>query len=299
MNSSYFFQHNLKLYTLKQIEDEFNNSGVLEYSKKATDSQQIKIGDTVYVYMTNLRNNTPNRIIFSAEVVDKTNIAFIIRPKKIINNLKLNYNYLSEQNGKDIVFRNITKISDDLLKYIEKEFSNYKPFSIEKLRLYIDDALNYNDIINNQTDILLNNKQIERLNNRKPSLEKNIKNTRYNTNSELGKHVLVSSKYECAIDAKHESFLTKYGNKYMEAHHLIPMKYQKEFKNINLDHLENIVCLCPLCHKKIHHGNLEIQRELIHILYEKYKGKEFFKNIKITETQLLNYYIKELGDTDE
>lgn len=299
MNNSYFFQHNLHRYPYKKMESEFKNNGVLEYKKKVTDSQKIEIGDIVYVYMTNLKNNTPSRIIFSAEVVDKKNNMFTIKPKNIVNNLKLSYKYLVEKNGKDIVFRNKIGISDDLLKYIEKEFSYCEQFSMEKLRLFVEDKLNYNDLINNQNDIFLSDEQIKLLNNRKPFLEENIKNTRYNTYSELGKYVLGLKKYKCDIDENHVSFLTKRNIPYMEAHHLLPMKYQKEFKTINLDHLENIVCLCPLCHKKIHHGNTKLQKELIHTLYNKVKNKDFFKNNKITETDLLKYYSIGLGDDDE
>ena len=30
----------------------------------------------------------------------------------------------------------------------------------------------------------------------------------------------------------------------MEGHHIIPMNAQKDFKNVNIDRVENILCLC-------------------------------------------------------
>lgn len=40
---------------------------------------------------------------------------------------------------------------------------------------------------------------------------------------------------------------------YTEAHHLIPLEFQDEFKH-SLDVPENIVSLCSSCHREIHHG---------------------------------------------
>lgn len=38
---------------------------------------------------------------------------------------------------------------------------------------------------------------------------------------------------------------------YMEAHHLIQMSAQDNFYS-TLEFADNIVCLCPNCHRKIH-----------------------------------------------
>ena len=58
------------------------------------------------------------------------------------------------------------------------------------------------------------------------------------------------------IGENHATFESIHGTQYLEAHHLIPMKAQKDFlsENINLDRLENIVALCPNCHKAVHYG---------------------------------------------
>ena len=50
---------------------------------------------------------------------------------------------------------------------------------------------------------------------------------------------------------------------FTEAHHLIPMAGQADFEN-SLDQEQNIVCLCPNCHKAIHYGadKLELVEEL-------------------------------------
>lgn len=68
------------------------------------------------------------------------------------------------------------------------------------------------------------------------------------------------SNYKCNIDNSHESFVTKNGKSYMEAHHLIPLSAQADF-DYSLDIDANIVSLCPMCHRKLHHGK-DIESEI-------------------------------------
>ena len=71
------------------------------------------------------------------------------------------------------------------------------------------------------------------------------------------KYVLKDANYFCQIDNSHLTFLTKYGVQYMEGHHLIPCtvinaKHFSEKFNKNIDCIENIVCICPNCHRAVH-----------------------------------------------
>lgn len=60
--------------------------------------------------------------------------------------------------------------------------------------------------------------------------------------------------FQCEIDIEHETFINNNSKKqYIEAHHLIPLKYQSQFDS-SLDVEANIVALCPNCHRKLHHG---------------------------------------------
>ena len=68
--------------------------------------------------------------------------------------------------------------------------------------------------------------------------------------------------YCCEIDETHQTFIAENTNKpYMEGHHAIPMRFQEQFDH-SLDVYANIICLCPLCHRRIHHG-LSKDRELM------------------------------------
>ena len=75
---------------------------------------------------------------------------------------------------------------------------------------------------------------------------------------------LLDADFKCEVDPSHETFPSpKTGKPFMEAHHLIPMEKQAEFE-FSLDVSENIVCLCPTCHRKFHNGTKEDKKVLIH-----------------------------------
>ncbi|HNP19202.1 MAG TPA: HNH endonuclease signature motif containing protein [Fulvivirga sp.] len=75
--------------------------------------------------------------------------------------------------------------------------------------------------------------------------------------------------YLCEIDANHETFIAQRTLlPYVEAHHFIPIKFQHLF-NKPLDNLENIVSLCPNCHRGIHYAVVDHKYDLIRNIYSK------------------------------
>jgi len=116
---------------------------------------------------------------------------------------------------------------------------------------------------------------ISELNNRAPEPSGgDVKNTRYTTKAIIGAIVLKKHHYKCEYASlcglDHETFLTKKKSPYMECHHLIPMKAQKDFE-ANLDREENIVPLCPVCHAAIHYGSQEVREKIVKALFENRK----------------------------
>lgn len=74
--------------------------------------------------------------------------------------------------------------------------------------------------------------------------------------------------YICEINANHESFIAAKNNKpYMEGHHAIPMRLQPRFHS-GLDVYANIVCLCPVCHRRIHYGIADDRKQMMNQIYE-------------------------------
>lgn len=87
----------------------------------------------------------------------------------------------------------------------------------------------------------------------------------------LGKIAIKKAYYQCERDYTHKTFTSKKTKKdYMEAHHLIPVCFQKEIWDkygVNIDCIENLVSLCPTCHKAFHYGSNEVKAKLIEDLY--------------------------------
>ena len=75
----------------------------------------------------------------------------------------------------------------------------------------------------------------------------------------------------------------------MEGHHLIPMKAQSDFE-INIDRIENIVCLCPNCHRMIHHAKKSQKIKIFKKLYEKKSKGLVNSGLKISAEEIFNKY---------
>jgi 5-methylcytosine-specific restriction protein A len=78
---------------------------------------------------------------------------------------------------------------------------------------------------------------------------------------------LTQAAFVCEVDNSHQTFISqKTRNLYVEAHHLVPMKFQSNF-NFPLDCFDNIISLCPNCHRGIHLGIVEHKRFLINSIF--------------------------------
>ena len=128
-------------------------------------------------------------------------------------------------------------------------------------------------------------------NNRIPTPVKIGKKYRYKTNPRISKTALELANHVCLGNKEHTTVVSKLGKPYMEAHHLIPMSAQRDF-SINLDRIENIVSICPICHSAIHLGDDATRLELVKKLYD-LKEKELKSvGLKISFGELFSKYYK-------
>lgn len=95
--------------------------------------------------------------------------------------------------------------------------------------------------------------------------------------------------YSCEYSSKDKRFLREDGIPYTEAHHLIPLKEYQRFK-YSLDIAENIVSLCPYCHRLLHHGRYEDKESILEKLYRDRKDALMECGIGISLKQLKEYY---------
>ncbi len=167
------------------------------------------------------------------------------------------------------------------------------PYSAEKVIETLNDF--EDDIAVRDAPTYNSQAEIDSADARTPTLKPgSSSNKRYTTDPKLGKTVLVNSGWKCDLDGfdghPHTTFDTKTGNKYLEAHHLVPMKAQKDFFPVNLDIFDNIVPLCPNCHKAVHYGSINEKKRFLKPLYDARIAKLNAHGIVISFDDLINKY---------
>lgn len=149
-----------------------------------------------------------------------------------------------------------------------------------------DNLISKADVLDDNLLSVLDNRQVDL------SKKANYSN-RPKTDPRIAATVIKRYNYECLnaiLNAeKHITFINMSGKKYVEAHHLIPMKASKDF-SVNLDRSSNIVPLCPLCHTRIHYGNINEKIAVLKKLYDECMPKLKEDGIFITFNDLLNKY---------
>ncbi|WP_417441323.1 MrcB family domain-containing protein [Idiomarina sp.] len=102
---------------------------------------------------------------------------------------------------------------------------------------------------------------------------------------------LRNSGYLCQLEPAHKTFKSKSsGENFVEAHHLVPLSYQDDF-TFNIDVPENIVALCPTCHRLLHHGGGKELIEAIEALFVIRKTGLEHRGLHISREQLISLYI--------
>lgn len=150
------------------------------------------------------------------------------------------------------------------------------------LQRKIRECNGYNDFI-----------ELQKANARIPEKTSRSNNARYKTDARISKTVLKENNYICEIEKltgnKHKTFDTDKETQYMEGHHLIPMKAQKNFVN-NIDRSDNICCLCPNCHRAIHYGTIKEKKSRLILLYNQKIKNLKANDIYIDFEELINKY---------
>lgn len=92
---------------------------------------------------------------------------------------------------------------------------------------------------------------------------------------------------KCEVCSTQKTFTMDDGKEYMEAHHLIPLSKNTNFDD-SLSQSENIICLCPNCHREIHRGRNRL--ELVEELWNQRKTELKAAGIGIKLSDLKAYY---------
>lgn len=98
--------------------------------------------------------------------------------------------------------------------------------------------------------------------------------------------------YSCELDSRHESFIADNTRKpYMEGHHALPMGLQEKF-NVSLVVYTNIVCLCPVCHRRIHYGLKNDRVGMITKIYETRVNRLISSGILLSKQEFVDTVVE-------
>ena len=89
------------------------------------------------------------------------------------------------------------------------------------------------------------------------SYTKSVVLNQFTRNEYIREFVLIRSKGICELCENKAPFHDKYGNPFLETHHV------EYLSKGGKDSIENVVALCPNCHRKIHNLKLESDIEIL------------------------------------
>lgn len=153
----------------------------------------------------------------------------------------------------------------------------------------IDDEKFLDDLNDSPARKVLSAEELMFRANTKPgSLNANSK--RWERDKEVSWTALSNADHQCELDRAHVTFLrAREKVNYMEPHHLIPMALQDSFQ-VSLDCVQNILSLCPNCHRAIHYSHKTERAELLRKAYELRKNHLEDARIQIDLVALKKLY---------
>lgn len=257
------------------------------------------------LYVTHDLNITYNDAIIELSKSDNMDREIPIEVSNKYNDVK--FTVLLNSLGIVIKEGNIYKLSEytknNYLDQIKKlSIYNKEPELVLTLREEYDETLEniideplITDIDQNKVIVSyaydITSEKFKSQNNRIPTPIKVGNRYKYKTNPRISKTALELANHICLGGENHITFVSKLGKPFMEAHHLIPMSAQKDF-SINLDRIENIVSICPICHSAIHLGDDATRLELLKKLYDLKENELKSVGINISFGELFTKYYK-------
>lgn len=99
------------------------------------------------------------------------------------------------------------------------------------------------------------------------------------------------SGWKCCYDSSHETFISENDHKnFVEGHHLIPMQHQCDFE-YTIDFADNIIPLCPTCHRRIHFAIKQDRNRMLEKFYFERIDDIKVHGIDISIDELESYYV--------
>ena len=124
----------------------------------------------------------------------------------------------------------------------------------------------------------------------KKDKKQKVSSTSWSRDANISYTALSNAGFKCEYNPNHKTFKSaSTGFQFVEAHHLIPMEFQDDF-DVSIDVPENIISLCPTCHRAFHNSVPEYKKQLISNFYNKRKEALKSRGINIQVSKLYQYY---------
>jgi HNH endonuclease len=196
--------------------------------------------------------------------------------KAVLANHKERLSTLNIYNDGKIIPKEVFTIDNDQVAAIEDLYDTVTD--------QLESGIKKAKILDEKSNTLIN------LNNRTPESINTKNGKKYKTDPRIVKSANNINNFCCAVDNSHETFTLDSSVNYIEGHHIIPMKAQKDF-TINLDRIENITSLCPTCHRAIHFATFTHKKVLLEKVYTKNRQTSLRKaGIDISLENLMKEY---------
>ncbi len=120
--------------------------------------------------------------------------------------------------------------------------------------------------------------------------KQHVVGVRYKRNAALAAEVARSANFTCELDPRHKTFRSAtHGEQFIEAHHLVPVACEERF-DYPLDVRENIVILCPNCHRAIHLADSATKSKMLKKFFKERRKPLKRVGITLNQKTLLEIY---------
>lgn len=171
-----------------------------------------------------------------------------------------------------------------------EELNNELLLGVDDVFIEEDEEEDYQEISNKQDVDTAAENHVPHAQKKKPTLKTVDSKSYYPRDAKQAAIALTLADHKCEYDRTLPTFISKSSGKtYVEAHHLIPVKYYEDFE-YSIDVPENIVALNPTIHRQIHHGNDEDKRDIIQKLFNERSEKLKQAGLEIALLDLVRMY---------
>lgn len=217
----------------------------------------------------------------------------IVYPKRIGNELRLYFNKSSEFTiDSDTFYSKSTEEEDPHWYIFQKRGDEFPHIGMADLTFLEEYPLQFeNDGFLDKEDIDDSAYQAS-LQNELGKKRVLTSSSRFQRNIQESAQALKEANFTCEVNSAHRTFISAASAKpYVEGHHLIPLSFQDQFV-LTIDIKENIVALCPNCHRLLHHGTNDDKEKILFKLWSDRKDLLYKRGINVDTPTFLRYYLK-------